>query len=100
MNPCIAANQNYDAYVGDYLRRREEIISITSNENELILTCEAQNSFVSGSRIHQLTKLTNLVSHGRKGVGQIIRNVVVKKEPHKDSPELIWRATSRSISPL
>jgi len=26
---------------GDDLRRREEIISITSNENELILACEA-----------------------------------------------------------
>jgi len=60
---------------------------------------KTENAFVRRLGVNQLPKLEDLVAHGRKGVSHIIGYIVVEKKLHDVSPELIWRATSKSISP-
>jgi hypothetical protein len=83
----------------NYLRGRQEVIPIASDQHVIVLPSKTQNSFISRLGINQLPQLEDLVAHGRKAVGHVIGHIVVEKKLHDASPGLIWRATSKSISP-
>jgi hypothetical protein len=83
----------------NYLRGRHEVIPITSDQHLIVFTSKPQNSFICRLWINQLPQLEDFVAHGRKAVSHIVWHVVVEKKPHAASPGLIWRATSKSISP-
>jgi len=98
-NTGISANQYYDTNMRDCLRDGQEVVPITSNQDIVMVRSEAKDLFIRCARIKQFPQPEDLMTHGGKAKGHIIRYIVIKKERHEESPGLIWRAMSKSISP-
>jgi len=82
----------------DLFSGRKKIVSITRNEDVIVLRSETQNVLILRFWIHQVPQLVNFVTLCREAIRGIIRNVVIKKKSQTVS-RLIWRAISTSISP-